>query len=510
MSRFYTNLDELTEKHMRYLVLNVVAIALTFIMLLSCGKIGNEPAVPIDLRIMSFNIEWGGTNISFDNVVEAIRVGRADIVGIQEADGNLQRLAVALGWYYDLSNHVISRYPLIDPLGAEGRYVYVEVEPGRIVVIANVHLPSYPYGPEAIRDGATTDDVLAIERSVRLPKIQPYLEVLTPLVESGIPVFITGDFNAPAHTDWVEAMVGSRPFLTRAVDWPVSRAVTAAGFKDSWRVIYPDPVRNPGLTWWAGRPPLDLYTPGENDAHDRIDFVWYEGPATVQSSEIVGEANQADVSISVMPWPSDHRAVVSQFKVMSAPMPPLISMAHRVYRIGENVEVYAHGPADTQVIISLIRVDDAQQVLVRQPLDSGGHLLFPDHLFTPGEYKVEMGSAGNGALSSRGFWVLGAQATPAVDVIGLLFNQNDPIEIRWHNSPANRNDYVMVYRSEASAGNEADGPWAYTNAGPEGHLSLNRTTSEYGWPLEPGSYVIRLMNDDSNEQLAESKVFTIQ
>lgn len=82
---------------MRYLGLNVVAIALTFIMLFSCGKIGSKPAVPIDLRIMSFNIEWGGTNISFDNVVEAIRVARADIVGIQEADGNLQRLVNITG-----------------------------------------------------------------------------------------------------------------------------------------------------------------------------------------------------------------------------------------------------------------------------------------------------------------------------------------------------------------------------------------------------------------------------
>lgn len=66
--------------------------------LAACGhsedKTRNSDAIAVvDLRVMSFNIEWGGTHISFENVVEAIRRANADIVGIQEAEGNLQRLA---------------------------------------------------------------------------------------------------------------------------------------------------------------------------------------------------------------------------------------------------------------------------------------------------------------------------------------------------------------------------------------------------------------------------------
>ena len=500
---------------MRRYILITALMALTAISLLSCSKGEDDPAAlepdaPMELRVMTFNIEWGGAHISFNNVVEAIRLAKADIVGIQEAEGNLKRLAAALGWHYDLRNYVISRYPLIDPPGADGMYVYVEVEPGRIVAIANVHLPSDPYGPDALRDGASTEEVLDIERAVRLPKIKPYLEILRPLVARDIPVFMTGDFNAPAHTDWVEAMIGERPFLTRAIDWPVSRAVTAAGFKDSWRVIYPDPVKDPGLTWWAGRPPLELYSPGENDVQDRIDFLWFDGPATIQSSEIVGEANRADVTISVMPWPSDHRAVVSQFKVMSAPMPPLISTAHRVYRTGENVEVYTHTSANTPISVTVTRAEDAQHVIAEQLVNGTGHLAFPSALFTPGEYKIEMGSAGNSAPLSRNFWVLEAQARPTVEVIGLAFDQNDPIEIRWHNSPGNRNDYVKVYKLGDPTVNEGDGAWAYTKARPDGRLYLDRTTSENGWPLEPGSYNIRLMKDDGNDQLAVSQRFIVR
>jgi len=33
---------------------------------------GNDQ--PVDLRVMSFNIEWGGAKVSFDKVTEAIRL----------------------------------------------------------------------------------------------------------------------------------------------------------------------------------------------------------------------------------------------------------------------------------------------------------------------------------------------------------------------------------------------------------------------------------------------------
>jgi hypothetical protein len=87
-----------------------------------------------------------------------------------------------------------------------------------MVAFANVHLPSDPYGPDAVRDGASPEAVLALERTARLPFIQPVLAVLQPLIEQNIPVFLTGDFNAPSFTDWTEAMVGSRPFVRYPLD----------------------------------------------------------------------------------------------------------------------------------------------------------------------------------------------------------------------------------------------------------------------------------------------------
>ena len=255
----------------------------------------------IALRVMSFNIEWGGAHVRFASVVEAIRASGADIVGVQEAEGNLQRLAADLGWHYNLRNYAVSRYRVIDPPEADGKYVYVEVRPGRVVALANVHLPSDPYGPDWIRDQRPPEEVLDLERRVRLPKIEPVLGVLRGLHESGVPVFLTGDFNAPSHTDWTETVVGTRPFAAYALDWPVSRAVAGAGFRDSFREAHPDPLTHPGFTWWAKRQRIRDFNPGEGDPQDRIDFLWYAGPARVTDSEIVGEEGAAGVSIAVMP-----------------------------------------------------------------------------------------------------------------------------------------------------------------------------------------------------------------
>src|SRR5262245_39342576 len=71
---------------------------------------------PTDVRLMTFNIWLGGDVVDFDKVVEVIRRSGADIVGLQEAEGNTRRIAEELGWpYWSDRLHVVSRFPLIDP-----------------------------------------------------------------------------------------------------------------------------------------------------------------------------------------------------------------------------------------------------------------------------------------------------------------------------------------------------------------------------------------------------------
>jgi len=463
---------------------------------------------------MTFNIEWGGTNISFDSVLEAIRLSKADIVGIQEAEGNLQRLAGELGWNYNLRNYAISIFPLIEPQDSEGLYVLVETSPGKVVALANIHLPSDPAGPHEIRNGAALDEVMELERNTRLPFIQAYLPKLADLVAQGIPVFLTGDFNAPSHLDWTEAVVGSRPFLRYAVDWPVSRAVSNAGFKDSWRVIHPDPLTHPGLTWWAARPPLPSYAPGENDPQDRIDFVWYAGAAEAQESFIVAENGHAAAAIQVAPWPSDHRAVVSTFTVIPADMPELLATGHRIYEVGDEVQVIYHGAQQrATALLTTLAADGSTTPIGEFAVESGGRNSLPINGLPPGHYLLEV-TPPNGGTRRNAFWVLDKSRPPVIEVIGSEFILGQPVPMSWSNGPGNRNDYVAVYPPGAAAqyeeGDYQTGlAWAYVGALPEGRMNLDAGNAGWGWPIPPGTYVMRLMKDDGYEVLAESGRFVV-
>ena len=146
------------------------------------GRPAQAPAVPlpaptpVDVRVMTFNIWLGGDVVDFAKVVEAIRRARADIVGLQEAEGNTRRIAEALHWpYWSDRLHVVSRFPLIDPPEAHGEYVLAQVRPGQVFALANEHLTSDPYGPYLVRSGRSLAQVLANERATRVPEINAAL-----------------------------------------------------------------------------------------------------------------------------------------------------------------------------------------------------------------------------------------------------------------------------------------------------------------------------------------------
>jgi exonuclease III len=496
---------------------SIGTVATLAVLLAACSALPVEKIAarePVNVRIMTFNIEWGGTHVSFENVVEAIRLADADIVGIQEAEGNLERLADALGWNFDGPNYVISRFPLFDPPGANGRYVLVEIEPGYVIAMANLHLPSDPYGPDFVRDGASLEEVLEVEHATRMPALRPYLDLLPALLHDNVPTFLTGDFNAPTHTDWTEEMVGQRPFLSRAVDWPVSRAATAAGYKDAWRVLFPDVRQHPGLTWWAGRPPLAAYAPGVNDAQDRIDLIWYAGPATPLDAAIAGEPGGPEVSISVTPWPSDHRGVVATFAVEPAPIPALVTTPRHVYHEGDSPRVIYIFPDGAVANIVIRNLDDDRVVAERKSMQRRGQ--FDVASLPKGHYRI---SATVGSDNyQREFWVLARDAAPTIEIAGTSFAAADDIVVRWQNAPGNRNDYLAIYSETDATDPEAMVAWAYTAQRPEGSIGLRDFGLQGGWSLAsdegllfpPGRYIIRLLEDDGYDVLAETPVFEIR
>ena len=466
---------------------------------------------PMLLRVMSFNIEWGGENVSFAKVAEAIRAADADIAGVQEPEGNLERLAADLGWHFDRRNHVISKYPLVDPPGGDGRFLYVEVAPGSMVAMASVHLPSDPYGPDWLRGGRAPAEVIALEHRVRLPKIEPVLAALAPVHRRGVPVFLVGDFNAPPHTDLIPAAAGEFPDGALELPWPVSRAVAASGLHDSWREVHPDPVAAPGFTWWAARPRIEDYNPSDPTDQARIDLVWFAGEATVLDSRLVGEQGARGVDISVAPWPSDHRGVVSEFKVQPAPMPVLVSTEERVHTGDESISARYHAPGRRNLSIALLHESgEGSTPQHRVALDgSSGRVQIAGDAVPPGHYRILLQDGAGEALSRNELWVLAPGAAPTIAVAGERYGPGEPVPVSWRNGPGNRLDWIAVYDAEAPPGSEDYLAYGYVAARSSGELELDAQSLDAGWPLPPGRYVVRLLADDGYELLAESGVFTV-
>jgi endonuclease/exonuclease/phosphatase family metal-dependent hydrolase len=471
----------------------------------------------VPLHVMTFNIEYGGEGVDFSSVPAAIEAAGADVVGIEEAYANMPKIAAALGWqYYDPRLQVVSRLPLLDPPDAQGVYTFVEVSPGRVVAIANVHLPSAPYGPNMIRDGAKAAEVMRREEHRRIPVITPIVQTLKPLIAAGIPSFITGDFNTPSHLDWTAETVGLRPQVHYAFDWPVGEVVEAAGFHDSFREVYPDPVTDPGITWPAARPRSGGYNPGLGDhaPRDRIDFVYAGGPATTTDAVIWGEDGGQDEGVmqTITPWPSDHRAMVSTFDVVPAVPPVMVTTSSRLFHTGDDVTATFHAPGDDGEQVAVVRAgDDVDAALDAQPTaDAGptdGSVTFTSDAWKAGAYEAVLSDGAGTELARYPFWIQDAGVDAQVSTGAPTYAEGEPIDVSWQAAPGNRWDWVGIYKRGADPNVAYYILWLYTNATVEGSTVLDED-AHGRWPLKPGKYSVYLLVDDSYAKVAGSN-FTV-
>ena len=461
---------------------------------------GTEPQT-VQLKVMEFNIEYGGEGVEFSSVAKAIRAADADVVAIEEAWGNMPAIAADLGWEYDPATQILSRFPMHAPGGAEGRYTLVEVQPGAVAAIANVHLPSSPYSPFKIRDGAKPGDILEAERRVRLEALRPFLHELSTLVRQQIPVFLVGDFNAPSHLDWTEAAVGIREHVRYPLAWPVSRAVERAGFMDSFRDVHPDPVSDQGITWPASRPFVKGYNPGRNGAAaDRIDFVYAAGPAIPVDSFILGEPDAHGVDVVVEPWPSDHRALVSVFEVTPASPPVFVSVTPRLVDAGGDVRVAFNAPTEWDAHVTVIPAGGAPSEALDVLAGGGAETLSTDG-WPPGGNRARLVDGSGETRAAASYWVREPEEGAVVSTKTHEFGVGEPIIVLWRNAPGNRWDWVGIYRRGADPNVAYYLQWAYTEASIVGAAILGEDANG-PWPLKPGAYSVYLLEDDGYETLA--------
>src|SRR3954447_15464964 len=355
-------------------LLTATALVLTG---LAAGDGAQASIKPVKLRVLVYNIEYGGS----PETDAVIRQLHPDVVGVLESYKRLPEIARKTGYpYYNSSLQLLSKYPILEASGARGLYALIEVRPGFVVPFFNDHLDYVKWGPGRLRRGHSVRSVIATENRVRTSAMKQPLRAMRRLRAAGLSIFLPGDFNEPSSLDWTRATARNRPRITGPVAWPLSRRLLRAGFRDSYRETHPDPVRDPGITF-----------PGTGD---RIDYVYAAGPSATLSSKLVGERGGKGVDIAgVGKWTSDHRAVLSTFRLRPARMPPLVAVSKRLGVVGDRATVSYNGAPGGRVEI---RRPGAVPAATLPASGSRGTARVDTAGWAPGGYQVVLSDAGGG------------------------------------------------------------------------------------------------------------------
>jgi exonuclease III len=455
----------------------------------------SQASQPGQLRVMTFSIGRSDEPANLDQVAAAIRTAGADIVGLQDSDGNERRIAEILGWNFaDEQLHLVSRFPLY-PLQRDGvSLAYAEVSAGHVVAIANVQFP-------LDRDGSEQD--LAMQRMMTLKQIS---KALPELASEKVPTFLTGTFSMRSHLDQPKASADiSVPTFQQRVELHASKALADSGLIDSYRAIHADPVANPGITWIHPTSQAGGETPGGTPS--RVDFVYSGGPAKVIDSKTIGESGKdsGKADIVVDAWPSDHRAVVSTFEIDPAPMPYMVIVDPATVQPGDLITVrVATQKRENKGVVGIFRADKPElQAITSQPPQDGDQLTatFGTVRLRPGRYIAVYADSAGKRLAGTEFEVRPAQK-PRIQVTNALVKPGDPIEVAWREAAGNKLDWIGLYK--------ADEPnlSAYLaridiDAAIRGQTAF--TFKSPGDNLQPGKYEVRLMQAGSYIELANAK-----
>jgi endonuclease/exonuclease/phosphatase family metal-dependent hydrolase len=460
------------------------------------------------LRLLQLNIEYGGTGVDFAAVIAVINTSEASVVALQEGCGQVAEVAAQLGWpFFDVRTQVVSKVPLLDPPSPKAGVVLVEVEPGRVVAMANVHPASRAYGPFRLAKGERLRRVLRRERRLRVAELQPSIDAATALMSEGVPVVLLGDFNAPSHLDWTDAAVGALPQVTQPVRWPTSIAMEQAGLVDAYRAAFPDPVTHPGLTWPAERPFVDGYNPAaDGQTSDRIDFMHVSPDITVKSIQIVGEQDSPFTDMSVSPWPTDHRGLLASLLVAPASPPPVVSVSRRLVTVGDSVTVRCIADGVASVKVAPIGADDG--VALAEMDGDGSARVLDTADVGAGTFHVVAVDAEHRELARTTLWVAQLGTKPEVTTDRPSYRSGEAVDVRWSWAPGNRADWVAIYRRGDTPGAAKPMVKAATGATVEGDTTFNEISNPRKWPLAAGAYSAHLLMDDLPKSLASAD-FTI-
>ncbi len=488
---------------MRRIRLGVVVLLASGLLVAGCDGGDDEAAdattasapaqgEPIDFEVLVYNVEYGG-GPETDAVIRELD---ADVVGVLESYERLPEIARKTGYpYYNTSLQLLSKYPILEPSGGDGLYAMLEVEPGYAIPFFNVHLDYVAWGPRMLKNGRSVEEVIASENEVRTSAMQQPFAAMEDLLADGYPIFLTGDFNQPSSLDYTEATAGSRPEIPGPVAWPVSEELFELGFRDSYRETHPDPATEAGTTHRSG---------------ERIDYVYAAGPSTTVDSRLVGESGGEGIEIEFDDWTSDHRAVLSSFEVTPVAMPTQVAVSARLGTVGDEVSV-AHntpGAADGEIVVVAEGSDPADALETLAAGDERGTASFDTDGWEPGGYDAVLADADGKETARVSFFLRDPQARLEFASTRAAYAPGEPIDVTWTRAPANRWDWLGVFKASAQDPEKDDYLiWQYAAGHAAGTLppttdggaTLGPESQNEPWPLPPGDYVVHYLLADEYE-----------
>lgn len=316
-----------------------------------------------DFKVFQFNIWQEGTVVDggFEAIVDEIVRSDADFVTLSEVrnyNGSrfcdriveaLKQRGKAYYSFYSYDTGLLSLYPIIDsaaifpPQNDEGSiYKLVAKVNNHLVSVYTAHLDyrhcayydvfGYNGTTWAKQEPVTdVDSILVLNRmSKRDDAIRLFLKDAEADRAKGHLILLGGDFNEPSHLDWTEAAKNMFNHNGLVVPWDLSVMLTDAGYVDSYRELYPNPLTHPGVTFPADNPDKDIsaltWAP-ESDERERIDFIYYYpdkclkaksavvvGPSgSIAYSKRIESDSQDEFILPLGVWPTDHKGVLTTF-----------------------------------------------------------------------------------------------------------------------------------------------------------------------------------------------------
>lgn len=281
---------------------------------ISSKSLAQTVTKPTSLSVTSFNIWHGGNEsgkeIGLQRTIALMKESKADVFTLVETYGSGERIADALGYYFYLISSnlsIMSRYPFKDTYPVYRSFnsggAQLALPGGQAINIFATwlhYLPDYWSG-FVKAERWDTAAFMAEENKTRGAEMKAIVKELKPFLENAdqIPVVIAGDFNSGSHLDWTEKTKNAHH--NYIIPWPASTILAQADVRDAWRVLYPDPVHHPGITW----------SPLESDysyQKDRIDYIYYKGSKLVPKASTVIEHHP-------IAFPSDHAGINVIFKL---------------------------------------------------------------------------------------------------------------------------------------------------------------------------------------------------